>query len=92
MTVPNGSEDVCLHSTVDVCSADDGFKTISGSVADRRRTPRLIENFEEMTAAQPLLPISPQSHRSEQTLLVGDYLDVGTVLESYLLGIAAPQV
>src|ERR1700722_5596443 len=45
-----------------------------------------------MAAAQTLLPISPQSHRPEQTLLIGDYLDVGTVLESYLLGVAAAQV
>jgi hypothetical protein len=51
-------------------------------MADRCRAPRLVKDFEEVTAAQTLLPISPQSHRPEQTLLVGDYLDVGTVLES----------
>jgi hypothetical protein len=61
-------------------------------VADRRRAPRLVQNFEEVTAAQTLLPISPQSHRPEQTLLVGDYFDVGTVLESDFLGVAAAQV
>src|ERR1700744_3678094 len=43
-------------------------------------------------AAQILLPISPQSHRPEQTLLIGNYLDVGTVLERYFFGVAAAQV
>ncbi len=38
----NGAENICLNGTVDVCPADDRFKTIGGSMADRRGAPRLI--------------------------------------------------
>jgi hypothetical protein len=87
----DGIENPSADGAIDVRPAGDGLEIVCGPMTYGLGTPSLVQNFKELKPPQPL-PVSPQRHGPQQTLLIGDDLDLGAVLESHFLGVAAPEV